>query len=81
MSDISHLSKDREIYGLIGYQVLKDYDWLFDYEGKTLTLIKSDKTENYIKEMRYKTYEVPMQMTLKSRTFLLSRQRLVILLS
>lgn len=63
MSDISHLSKDREIYGLIGYQVLKDYDWLFDYEGKTLTLIKSDKTENYIKEMRYKTYEVPMQMT------------------
>ena len=63
MSDISHLSKDREIYGLIGYQVLKDYDWLFDYEGKTLTLIKSDKTENYIKEMRYNTYEVPMQMT------------------
>ena len=63
MSDLSHLLKDEEIYGLIGYQVIKDYDWLFDYANKTLTLIKPDKTADYISKMQYATYEIPLQMT------------------
>ena len=63
MSDLSHLLKDEEIYGLIGYQVIKDYDWLFDYANKTLTLIKPDKTDSYIKELHYTAYEIPLQMT------------------
>lgn len=63
MSDLSHLLKDEEIYGLIGYQVVKDYDWLFDYANKTLTLIKPDKTADYINKMQYTTYEIPIQMT------------------
>ena len=62
MSDLSHLLKDEEIYGLIGYQVIKDYDWLFDYANKTLTLIKPDKTADYINQMQYATYEIPLQM-------------------
>ena len=63
MSDLSHLLKDEEIYGLIGYQVIKDYDWLFDYANKTLTLIEPDKTDSYIKELHYTAYEIPLQMT------------------
>ena len=63
MSDLSHLLKDEEIYGLIGYQVIKDYDWLFDYANKTLTLIKPDKTTDYISELQHTTYEIPLQMT------------------
>lgn len=63
MSDLSHLLKDEGIYGLIGYQVVKDYDWLFDYANKTLTLIKPDKTADYINKMQYTTYEIPIQMT------------------
>lgn len=63
MSDLSHLLKDEEIYGLIGYQVIKDYDWLFDYANKTLTLIKPDKTADYISKMQHATYEIPLQMT------------------
>ena len=63
MSDLSHLLKDEEIYGLIGYQVIKDYDWLFDYENKTLTLIKPKRTATYIDKMKYTTSEVPLQLT------------------
>ena len=66
MSDLSHLLEDEEIYGLIGYQVVKDYDWLFDYANKTLTLIKPDKTTDYISQMQYATYEISLQMASKT---------------
>lgn len=62
MSDLSHLLEKEEIYGLIGYQTIKDYDWLFDYANKTLTLIKPDKTDDYISKMQYTTYEFPLKM-------------------
>ena len=42
MSDLSHLESGTEVYGLIGYDVYRDYDLLFGYKGKTLTLIDSD---------------------------------------
>ena len=42
MSDLSHLENGTEVYGLIGYDVHRDYDLLFDYKGKTLTLIDPD---------------------------------------
>ena len=42
MSDLSHLENGTEVYGLIGYDVYRDYDLLFDYKGKTLTLIDPD---------------------------------------
>lgn len=62
MSDLSLLLEKEEIYGLIGYQTIKDYDWLFDYANKTLTLIKPDKTDDYISKMQYTTYEFPLKM-------------------
>lgn len=40
--DLSRLERDVEIYGLIGYEMLKDYDMLFDYTKKELTLIDPD---------------------------------------
>ena len=49
--DISHLEKsletDIEIYGLIGYELIKDYDLLFDYNKKELTLINPDFFTQY----------------------------------
>jgi hypothetical protein len=47
--DLSHLEKEfnQEIYGLIGYEMVKDYDILFDYKSQTLTLIKPEYFETY----------------------------------
>jgi len=49
--DISHLEKSLEtnieIYGLIGYDLFKDYDLLFDYEKHELTLINPNFFAQY----------------------------------
>ena len=63
MSDLSHLENGTEVYGLIGYDVYKDYDLLFDYKGKTLTLIDPDYTETFLKERKYEYEEVPFEMS------------------
>ena len=50
--DLSHLEKEleQEIYGLIGFELIKDYDLLFDYQAKVLTLIKPEGYEKYRQE-------------------------------
>ena len=58
MSDLSHLENGMEIYGLIGYSIYKDYDLLFDYQNKTLTLIEPDYTETFLKENKYRFNEI-----------------------
>ncbi len=63
MSDISHLENGTEVYGLIGYDVYRDYDLLFDYKGKTLTLIDPDYTATFLKERKYEYEEVPFEMS------------------
>ena len=63
MSDISHLENGTDVYGLIGYDVYRDYDLLFDYKGKTLTLIDPDYTETFLKEHKYEYEEVPFEMS------------------
>ena len=63
MSDLSHLENGTEVYGLIGYDVYRDYDLLFDYKGKTLTLIDPDYTETFLKEHKYEYEEVPLEMS------------------
>ena len=62
-SDLSHLENGTEVYGLIGYDVYKDYDLLFDYKKKTLTLIDPDYTETFLKERKYEYDEVPFEMS------------------
>lgn len=62
-SDLSHLEKGTDVYGLIGYDVYKDYDLLFDYKKKTLTLIDPDYTETFLKERKYEYDEVPFEMS------------------
>lgn len=62
-SDLSHLENGTEVYGLIGYDVYKDYDLLFDYKHKTLTLIDPDYTETFLKERKYEYDEVPFEMS------------------
>ncbi len=49
--DISHLEEgSKKIYGLIGQDFIKEYDVLFDYKNKVVTLIKPDYFETYKKE-------------------------------
>lgn len=58
MSDLSHLEHGMKIHGLIGYSIYKDYDLLFDYQNKTLTLIAPDYTDAFLKENKYKFSEI-----------------------
>jgi len=53
--DIAHLEQElgTEIYGLIGYEIYKNYDMLFDYANNMLTLIQPHATKNYL-ETHYK---------------------------
>ena len=53
-----------EVYGLIGYEVYKDYDILFDYANQTLTLIQPEATGKYL-ETHYKRSKIeilPIEM-------------------
>ncbi len=51
VADISGLEKDSmKIYGLIGYDFIKEYDVLFDYKEKIIKLIKPSYFETYKKE-------------------------------
>ena len=64
--DIAHLEQELEIemYGLIGYEVYKDYDMLFDYENNTITLINPNVTKTSL-ETHYrqsKIIEIPIEM-------------------
>ncbi len=49
-TDLSHLETElkTEIYGLIGYEIYKDYDLLFDYKSKILTFLNPEKTSVYL---------------------------------
>jgi len=49
--DLSHLEAqlNTKIRGLIGYDSIKDYDVLYDYENTMVTLINPTKTADYIK--------------------------------
>lgn len=48
-TDLSHLENilGAKIYGLIGYEMFKDYDLCIDYNNQMLTLIKPDYFESY----------------------------------
>lgn len=50
--DLSHLEEELGIdcYGLIGYEMIKDYDIIFDYKNQALTLIAPEHFEKYKRE-------------------------------
>lgn len=64
--DLSHLEKETKttFYGLIGYEIYKDYDLLFDYKKNTITFIKPEATEAFLKSnfKSKKQIEVPIEM-------------------
>ena len=64
--NLTHLEEglDTRIYGLIGYQELRNHDLLFDYANNTLTLILPSATEKYL-ETRFKQSQIeriPIEM-------------------
>ena len=64
--DLSHLEKEKNstFYGLIGYEVFKDYDLMFDYKKSTITFIKPEASEDFIfnKFKTKKQIEVALEM-------------------
>lgn len=50
--DLKHLEEELnfEFYGLIGYELIKDYDILFDYQAQIITLIMPAAYEAYQKK-------------------------------
>jgi Aspartyl protease len=48
--DLKHLEKElnTEIYGLIGYDIIKNYDILFDYSKKEIVFIKPDFSSTFL---------------------------------
>lgn len=56
--NLAHLEEElnTEIYGLIGYDLIKDYDLLFDYENQVLTLIEPEVFSSY-KNNELKNYD------------------------
>lgn len=64
--DLAHLEEElgQEIYGLVGFELIKAYDILFDYQEQMLTLIKPDafrsfKTKNLANN---RLTQVPIKM-------------------
>ena len=68
--ELSHLEKeletDIELYGLIGYDLIKDYDLLFDYKNSELTLIKPDFYPQYKNKQLSKNKLTKIPFELKS---------------
>lgn len=65
--NISHLEKDSiEIYGLIAYDLIKEYDVLFDYKNQIVTLINPDFFEKY-KSKKLKDYKKSISLPLSLR--------------
>ncbi len=64
--DLSHLEKETKttFYGLIGYEIFKDYDLLFDYKKNTITFIKPENTVEFLKNnfKSKKKSEAPLEM-------------------
>ena len=62
--DMSHLEQETEIFGLLGYEVYKDWDLLFDYEGGTLTLLDPTVTDACVASLTggRPVTEVPIEM-------------------
>ncbi len=74
IADLSNLEKDRtKVYGLIGYDFLKKYDVLFDYERKIITLIQPHYFDTYKKEKLSKYHQIEtVPMTLRGHIPILS---------
>lgn len=49
--DLAHIEEqlDEEIHGLIGYELFKDYDLLFNYDKQYIEFINPDVIEKYLK--------------------------------
>jgi hypothetical protein len=64
--NLAHLEQEThsKIYGLIGYEIYKNYDLLFDYKNKTITFIRAEKTNAFMynKLSSSKFIEVPIIM-------------------
>ncbi len=64
--DLQHLEKELSIpiYGLVGYDIFKDYDLLFDYNSSSISLIDPNYTKTYIEQefKKNKFTEIPINL-------------------
>jgi len=61
--DLSHLeqSLDTEVYGVIGYEVLKDYNVYIDYQNSEIGLWNDEEHKTYIGEKINRSYKFEME--------------------
>lgn len=70
--ELSHLLKNRSkknaVFGMIGFDIIKDFDILYDYYNKQITLINPDEFDNYfknnIKNLTFKKFPLEMDVHL-----------------
>ncbi|XTB06217.1 aspartyl protease family protein [Treponema denticola] len=63
MTRLEQSLKTNGIYGLIGYDMLKEYDVFLDYQKKRLTLIRPDSYDSFIKANTLKVdSKIPCKM-------------------
>lgn len=61
--DLSHVEKEHgvEIHGLIGFELYKGYDVLYDYRNQKLTLINPEYVDEFYRQDSASTIEFVMQ--------------------
>ncbi len=72
--NLSHIEKSKkmQLYGIIGYKVLKDYEVFIDFYLKQITLSKVDKKGNKIDQLPY------LEKITDSLNFILKRHTIIL---
>lgn len=61
MKNMLGLDDGRSIWGVIGFDMLKDFDWYLDYESSKMVLIHPDYTRTYLNEQGYGCDSIPLE--------------------
>ncbi len=58
MLDLSHLEiHGKNVYGIVGYDLIKDSDIYFDYKRSNIALLSPENTEAFIRAEKLKNFE------------------------
>lgn len=61
MKNMLGLDDGGTVWGVIGFDMLKDFDWFLDYESSKMVLIHPDYTRTYIEGQGYGCDSVPLE--------------------
>lgn len=61
MKNMLGLDDGRTVWGVIGFDMLKNFDWFLDYESSEMILLHPDYTYRYIEERGYGCDSIPLE--------------------